>query len=71
MLVFEGTPLSEVTKIIQDYYGVRMIVSDSSLAARRFTGTLPNNDLDVILLALRTSYNISIVKEGDHILLRN
>lgn len=71
MLVFENTPLSEVTQIIQDYYGVKMIVSDSLLGKRQFTGTLPNNDLDVILLALRTSYKISIEKRDDHIFLSN
>lgn len=71
MLVFENTPLSEVTQIIQDYYGVKMIVSDSLLGKRQFTGTLPNNDLDVILLALRTSYKINIDRRDDHIFLSN
>ena len=68
-LVFENTPLGEVTQIIQDYYGVKMIVTDSLLATRQFTGTLPNNDLDVILMALSTAYKINIKQEGGHIIL--
>lgn len=70
MLVFENTPLSEVAKTIQDYYGVNIIVDDSLLATRQFTGSLPNNDLDVILLALRTSYKIEIEHNEDRIILK-
>lgn len=71
MLVFENTPLSEVAQIIRDYYGVEIVLNDSLLSTRQFTGTLPNNDLDIILLALKTSYKINIEQKGDRILLSN
>lgn len=71
ILVFDNTPLSQVAEIIQDYYGVEIIVSDSLLAERQFTGSLPNNDLEVILLALTTSYKIEIEQRGNKIILRN
>jgi len=69
-LVFENTPLSEVAQVIQDYYGVKMIIRDSLLATRQFTGTLPNDDLDVILLALSTSYKIEIEHKEEYIILK-
>ena len=69
-LVFENTPLAEVAQIIQDYYGVKVIVSDSLLARRQFSGTLPNNDMDVILLALSTAYKIEIEHKEDRIILK-
>jgi ferric-dicitrate binding protein FerR (iron transport regulator) len=65
------SPLSEVTDIIDDYYDVEMIIADSLLGTRQFTGSLPNNDLDLILLALSTSYRIEIERRGDRIILRN
>jgi transmembrane sensor len=71
ILVFENTPLSEVTDIIGNYYDVEMIIADSQLGTRQFTGSLPNNDLDLILLALSTSYRIDIERRGDRIILRN
>ena len=71
MLVFENTPLSEVGQIIVDYYGVNVVVSDSLLATRQFTGTLPNNDLDVILLSLRTAYKIGVERTGNQIILKH
>lgn len=70
-LVFENTPLSEVGQIILDYYGIKVVVSDSLLATRQFTGTLPNNDLDVILLALSTAYKIEIERSEDQITLKH
>lgn len=71
MLVFENTPLSEVAETIQDYYGVSIILNDSLLSTRQFTGTLPNNDLDIILLALKTSYKINIEQKGRRLFLSN
>jgi ferric-dicitrate binding protein FerR (iron transport regulator) len=70
MLVFENTPLSEVADIIEDYYDVKMVIADSLLARRQFTGTLPNNDLEVILLAISTAYKIEIQKNQDQIILK-
>jgi transmembrane sensor len=69
-LVFENTPLAEVARIIHDYYDVDIIIDDTVLATRLFTGTLPNNDLDVILLALSTAYKIEIEHQEDRIILR-
>ncbi len=69
-LVFENTPLAEVAQIIQDYYGVKVIVSDSLLATRQFTGTLPNNDLEVIFLALSAAYKIEIEHQEDRFILK-
>lgn len=70
MLVFENTPLSEVTQIILDHYSVKLVINDSTLANRLFTGTLPNNDLDVILLALSTAYNVDVDRKGSDIVLK-
>ncbi len=71
MLVFDNTPLSEVARIIEDYYGVTVVLTDSRLGTRKFTGTLPNNDLDIIMLALKTSYKINVEQKGDRIMLSN
>lgn len=69
-LTFEDTPLSEVADIIEDYYGVQITIADDVLAARQFTGTLPNNDLEVILMALKTAYPVTIERSNDRILIK-
>jgi transmembrane sensor len=70
MLVFENTPLAEVAQIIRDYYGIKVSLCDSLLATRKFTGTLPINDLDLILQALSTAHNIEFERKGDSVILR-
>lgn len=55
-LKFENTPLPIVIQSIEEYYGIAIDSPDSSLLQRKFTGTLPNDNLDVILQALSNIY---------------
>jgi ferric-dicitrate binding protein FerR (iron transport regulator) len=69
-LVFDETPLSQVAQKIEDYYGVRVILGRRELARRELTGTLPNDDLSVVLQSLSASYNLSVERHDDRIVLR-
>jgi ferric-dicitrate binding protein FerR (iron transport regulator) len=69
-MIFDNTPLTEVAQVIQDYYGIDILIADTVLASRRFTGTLPNNDLDVILMALQTAYPMQIERNRNRIILK-
>lgn len=55
-LKFKETPVPQVLQTIEDYYGVRVGTRDTTLYNRKFSGTLPNNDLEVILQALSNIY---------------
>ncbi|CCH00173.1 anti-FecI sigma factor, FecR [Fibrella aestuarina BUZ 2] len=69
-LVFTDTPLSKVASAIQDYYGIRVVVSSRELARRELTGTLPNNDLNVVLRSLSVSYNLAVERRVDQVVLK-
>jgi len=69
-LVFNETPLAQVARQLEDYYGVRVEVGSHELARRELTGTLPNNDLNVVLRALSVSYNVAVDRQPDKIVLR-
>jgi ferric-dicitrate binding protein FerR (iron transport regulator) len=69
-MIFDNTPLTDVAQAIQDYYGIQIVIADSLLATRQFTGTLPNNDLDVILMALRTAYPMQIERNDEQIIMK-
>lgn len=69
-LVFTDTPLSQVASAIQNYYGIRVVVSSRELARRELTGTLPNNDLNVVLRSLSVSYNLAVERRTDQVVLR-
>lgn len=69
-LIFEDTPLHSVVEKIEDYYGVEIVVENKALLERPLTGTLPNNDLGIVLKSLSTSHDIIIQRDGDHIIFR-
>ncbi|GAA5224943.1 FecR family protein [Membranihabitans marinus] len=56
-LKFENSELKSVMQSIEDYYGVQLNTSDTNVVVRKFSGTLPNDDLEAILKALSNIYN--------------
>jgi ferric-dicitrate binding protein FerR (iron transport regulator) len=66
-LVFEDTPLKIVAEKIQDYYGVEVVITNQNVALKLLTGTLPNNDIGVVLRSLETSHNLKIQRDGNRI----
>jgi len=69
-LIFEETPLRNVVDKIEDYYGVEIVVENKALLERPLTGTLPNNDLGIVLKSLSTSHDVIIQREGNRIIFR-
>jgi ferric-dicitrate binding protein FerR (iron transport regulator) len=63
-LFFDKTPLKEVVDIIEDQYGVKVLLSDSSLGDSTITGIMPNNDLQVLLQALQATTDFDVT-QGD------
>lgn len=61
-LKFKETPLPQVLQTIEDYYGIEILTEDTTLYDRKFSGTLPNNDLDIILQALSNIYGSGFLK---------
>lgn len=69
-LVFDETPLRQVAQQIEDYYGIKVVLANQELGSRELTGTLPNNDLSVVLRTLSVSYNLAVERQRDRIILR-
>jgi ferric-dicitrate binding protein FerR (iron transport regulator) len=66
-LVFEGTSLREVTQLLRDTYGLTATVSDPALLEGRFSGTVPNENLDVLLDGLAGLFDLEITRRGNAI----
>ncbi|MEJ7645549.1 MAG: FecR domain-containing protein [Chryseolinea sp.] len=67
-LVFVDTPLRLVAEKIEDYYGVTIEIPNLEIANRELTGTLPNNDLGIVLRSLSTSHNLKIQRDDKRII---
>lgn len=64
-LVFEDMPLSDVARQIELLYRVKVKFSSDNIAARRITGILPNENLDILLRALEATTDFTIDQENN------
>jgi ferric-dicitrate binding protein FerR (iron transport regulator) len=69
-LVFEETPLLEVAHTLEDCFGVEVRIETPGLARRRFTGSVPTQDLQALLTVLSESFGIRITRQADQILIQ-
>jgi transmembrane sensor len=69
-LVLDKTPLREIARIIEDQYGVKVILQDPGIGDSTVTGILPNNNLNVLLQALQTTSDFDVIRDGGTITIR-
>jgi len=69
-LIFDGTPLRDLITIIRENYGVTVTTSGAGLEEKKLYGIMPNDNLDVLLLALQSTGDFEIVHEGNSILIK-
>ena len=69
-LIFDGTPLRDLITIIRENYGVTVATSGAGLEDKKLYGIMPNDNLDVLLLALQSTGDFEIVHEGNGILIK-
>ncbi|CAN5896708.1 FecR domain-containing protein [soil metagenome] len=70
-LVFQETPLREVADLIEDTYGLRVTFENPAEGNRTLTGTIPSGDIDVLLMALAKSFDLSISRDHNQVILQN
>lgn len=70
-LIFDDTPVSEITQLLEDTYGVKVVFLDPALPQARFTGALPNKRLDLFLTVLEESLGLSISRSGQTLFIRS
>lgn len=69
VLVFENTPLYKIREIIEYTYGVNVIFKNNVDAGEKLAGTIPNDNLDVLLTVLAKSSNLHITRNKDQIII--
>ena len=69
-LVFDKTPLRKIADIIEDQYGVKVILQDEGIGDSTVTGILQNDNLDVLLKALEATSDFDVVRDGGTITIK-
>jgi transmembrane sensor len=61
--VFDNTPLSEVAIMLENTYGIKVIV-DNELIAKQISGEIPTSERKAFLLALSTLYGLKMNEQS-------
>ena len=69
-LLFNDAPMAEVAQTIEDLYGLPVIIESDSITQLKLTGTLPNNDMRMLLALLQEIFGIQATEEDGQIRLR-
>ncbi len=67
--IFRDLPLQNIAQIIEDTYGLKVIIKDTAVAGRKFTATYPTDDVSILLKALATSFDLHIEQTKEQITL--
>jgi ferric-dicitrate binding protein FerR (iron transport regulator) len=66
--ILENTPLSRVAGMIEETFGMQVIIEDKGgIAQEKMTGVVPIKNIDELLAGLSTIYQVQITKKGDTI----
>lgn len=71
VLVFENTPLYKVGEMIEDTYGVDVIFNENVKANQKLVGTIPSDNLDVLLTVLAKSSNLRIRRNNNQVVIES
>ena len=69
-LVFDKTPLRKIAGIIEEQYGVKVVLQDPSIGDSTITAILPTNNLNVLLQALETTSDFDVLRDGGTITIK-
>ncbi|HEX4931983.1 MAG TPA: FecR domain-containing protein [Gemmatimonadaceae bacterium] len=66
-LIFTDTPLSEVARELERWYGVRVRVTDAAIADKHLTVTFERESLDEVLRIIGMSLDVRYTRNGEEV----
>ncbi|QHT66545.1 DUF4974 domain-containing protein [Rhodocytophaga rosea] len=67
LFVFDDTPLLDIAQELEDIYGIKVHISDTFLAQKRFTAKVPRNKVDVLLKVLAETLQVDIKRQNKEV----
>jgi transmembrane sensor len=66
-LDFTDTPVSEVIALLEDTYGLRVTLGNPALRQQKLSGSVPSQNLDVLLATLAKSLDTNVHRTGNQV----
>ncbi len=70
-MVFDATSMQEIAEQIEATYGLKVVFADPALAQRKLTGTIPSDNINILLLTLSKLFNITTYKDNHQIIIQS
>nr|WP_295928921.1 FecR domain-containing protein [uncultured Dyadobacter sp.] len=70
-LVFNNTSLREIAALLQDTYGLETEVDQPDLLSRQISGSVPTDNVELLLEGIAEASAVSIQREGNHLTIRS
>jgi ferric-dicitrate binding protein FerR (iron transport regulator) len=70
-MIFENTSLAEILLLLEHTYGLTVEISDPDLLDQKLNGTIPNENVDILLEGLSQLFNIKITKDQNHVIIES
>jgi ferric-dicitrate binding protein FerR (iron transport regulator) len=67
-LIFDDISLSEIARLLEETYGLEVRVEDNALLGQRFSGSVPTDNVDMLLEALTQILDLKMTRNGKQIL---
>lgn len=71
VLVFDRTPLIEVANRIEKTFGKKVLITDPGLLAKKVSGSVESNNIDVITSSIAKTLQISVVQNENQIVFKS
>ena len=70
LLVFDNTPLKDVTDILIENYGLQVEVSDATLLDLKVSGSVPSDNIKLLMEGLSESFGLTIQHTQNRVLIK-
>ena len=70
-MIFENTSLSEILLLLEHTYGLEVEVADTSLLSQKVNGTIPTENVEVLLEGLTHVFSLKISRDNQKVIIEN
>jgi len=67
-LIFENTQIADIASLIKETYGLDVLFEDEKMGRRKISGTIPSENLEILLTSLETIFNVKIVRKQQQLI---
>jgi transmembrane sensor len=71
LLSFKAESLENIFIYLKDNYNLQITAEDPAILQKKFTGTVPADDLTILFTGLQEGYNLKIIQSGNNIRIEN